>query len=163
MDGGGCACVRACAGAALEEMAHGRDIFGKVKDLRVGRMQGKQRGKERDCVELIDLRAAEEGDASLKVLVDARCCSLGAITFTSDFCATTLPNPAVRRVTHAYKPLVLSHPVRLLSVLEPSWESCHVLQEAQHNMKKKCGSSFFTCLRMFGISSAFELALRLSF
>lgn len=94
MDGGGCACVRACAGAALEEMAHGRDIFGKVKDLRVGRMQGKQRGKERDCVELIDLRAAEEGDASLKVLVDARCCSLGAITFTSDFCATTLSNPA---------------------------------------------------------------------
>lgn len=137
MDGGGCACVRACAGAALEEMAHGRDIFGKVKDLRVGRMQGKQRGKERDCVELIDLRAAEEGDASLKVFLDARCCSLGAITFTSDFCATTLPNPAIRRVTHAYKPLVLSHPVRLLSVLEPSWESCHVLQEAQHNMKKK--------------------------
>lgn len=40
MDGGGCACVRACVGAALEEMARGRDIFGKVKDLRVGQMQG---------------------------------------------------------------------------------------------------------------------------
>lgn len=42
MDGGGCACIRACVGVALEEMAHRRDIFGEVKDLRVGQMQGKQ-------------------------------------------------------------------------------------------------------------------------
>ncbi len=78
------------------KIAHGKDIFRKIKDLRVGwlqkREQAENEGEKRkrsDSVQLIDLgEAAEEEAAGMhplpKVLIDARCCSPLSITCTSD-------------------------------------------------------------------------------
>lgn len=80
-----------------DKIAHGEDIFRKVKDLQVGGLRRREReenkrekGKGRDSVELIDLSEVEErgrrrdAPSLPEVLTDARCCSPIAITCASD-------------------------------------------------------------------------------
>lgn len=62
------------------KIAHGKDIFRKVKDLQVGRLQRREqeeneseKGKRRDSEVLINLSEVEEGDAAGMHPVSPRC------------------------------------------------------------------------------------------
>lgn len=96
------------------KIAHGKDIFRKVKDLQVGQLRRREqeesereKGKRSDSVELIDLSEIEEGDAtgmhlvSLRCSLIARCCSPIAITCTSDL---HVPHYQNKPYVGSYKP-----------------------------------------------------------